>query len=272
MIDSMNKLNELTQYIENNLDDEISDDKMARILCVNNYTLQRIFKFITGVTLAEYIRNRRLSVAGIELVSTNARVIDLAVKYGYSSADGFSRAFAKFHGVTPQKARTKKIYLKNYPPYSFTDVKLNRELNYRIEHHSSFTLYGIGFETVLNNIQKKAPLFWKKLLNNADYKNVLLGNTSYGVIDYDELFPAPISAKYYVASKAQIKDSTSISIPECDWAIFEIDEYPDGYIHNFSHYVYANWVPYSGYNIKKAPEIEVYNDNFTEWCLPIERN
>lgn len=220
----MNRLNELTQYIENNLDKEISDDKMARILCVNNYTLHRIFKFITGATLAEYIRNRKLSVAGIELVSTNARIIDLAVKYGYSSADGFSRAFAKFHGVTPQKARTEKIYLKDFPPYSFTDIKLNRELNYRIEHHNSFMLNGINFEAELSDIQKKAPIFWKELLHNENYKHVLLDNTAYGVIDYDELFPTPTSARYYVASKEKMKNSSSLLIPECDWAIFEIAE------------------------------------------------
>ena len=88
-MDNFNKLNELILYIENNLDKEISNEKMAQILCVNTYTLYRVFMFITGISLTEYIRNRRLSVAGLEILNSNIKIIDLSLKYGYNSVDGF---------------------------------------------------------------------------------------------------------------------------------------------------------------------------------------
>lgn len=272
-MDNFNKLNELILFIENNLDNNIDNNKMAQILCVNSYTLYRIFMFITGISLTEYIRNRRLSMAGIDILNSDCKIIDLAFKYGYNSADGFSRAFTKFHGVTPKDARKNVGYLKNYPPFSFSEINLNKELNYKIEHHNEFKLNGICFDCNVNDIHIYAPKFWNKLKNDNLYNDILKNNVSYGVIKYDENFPQAINSTYYIASKKSFENSTQISIPESDWAIFEIQDTSGDYFYNFSHYVYSNWIPFSGFDIRNIPEIEVYYSNSKcEWWLPIQKH
>lgn len=267
-MENINKLNELIEYIENNLDKKIDNSKMAQILCVNTYTLYRIFMFVTGISLTEYIRNRRLSMAGIEILNSNCKIIDLAIKYGYNSPDGFSRAFTKFHGITPTDAKKNMSYLRNYPPYSFSNFKLNRELNYRIEHYNEFKLNAIGFESKIQDFHILAPKFWMNLRNDENFRDILNNNISYGVLKYDDSF----NGSYYVASKCNLDNSIFLTIPECDWAVFKIAQSTGDYFYEFSHYVYSNWIPFSGYNIKNIPEVEAYYpDGKIEWWLPIEK-
>lgn len=267
-MENVKKLNELIQYVENNLDKEINNTKMAQILCVNTYTLYRIFMFVTGISLTEYIRNRRLSMAGIEILNSNCKIIDLAIKYGYNSSDGFSRAFTKFHGITPTDAKKNIKYLRNYPPYSFSNFRLNKELNYKIQHHGKFELNAIGFESKIKDFHILAPKFWISLNKDENLRNILNNEVSYGVLKYDD----SVNGSYYVASKCNLDNSVCLTIPECDWIVFEITQCTGDYFYEFSHYVYSNWIPFSGYNIKNIPEVEVYYpDNRIEWWLPVER-
>ena len=105
-------LNEITKYIDDNLEEEISYEKLSKILGVNVYTMQRLFSMITDISLAEYIRKRRLSNAGYDLYKGNLKVIDVAVKYKYDNATSFSRAFERFHGIKPSLVN-KHTKLKN---------------------------------------------------------------------------------------------------------------------------------------------------------------
>lgn len=107
-MDNFDKFTELINYIEANLDADIEPKKMAQILCVNEYTMYRIFTFLTGMTLTEYIRKRRLSMAAIELQNSDIKIIDLAIKYGYENSESFSRSFYKFHGIKPSRVKKKK--------------------------------------------------------------------------------------------------------------------------------------------------------------------
>ena len=118
-MDTLTRLNEAFSYIEANLDCEIEMDKLAPITCIANASFQRFFSYMTGMSLKDYIRRRRLSRAAYELRKTNVRAIDLAVKYGYDSADAFTRAFVKQHGITPRQARDLSSPLCVYPPASF---------------------------------------------------------------------------------------------------------------------------------------------------------
>ena len=99
-------LNEIINYIEQNLENEIDYKKIAQILGTNEYTLKRIFPLLTNISISEYIRNRRLSNAGFDLYKTESKIIDIAVKYQYESATAFSRAFEKFHGIKPSMVKT----------------------------------------------------------------------------------------------------------------------------------------------------------------------
>jgi len=92
-MDSLKEMNEALNYIEENLDGEVDFKKVARLALCSEYHFQRMFSFLAGVSLSEYIRRRRLTLAAFELNNSNIRIIDLAVKYGYKSADSFTRAF-----------------------------------------------------------------------------------------------------------------------------------------------------------------------------------
>lgn len=132
--------------------------------------------------------------------------------------------------------------------------------------------YMVFLENVIFQISKKiAPAFWKELSKDKTYDHILNDCTSYGIIEYDEFFPNSINANYYIASKEHMPHSKKIIIPKSTWAVFKIDEISGDYFNNFSHNAYRNWIPYSGYNIRNIPELEVYHwPGHTEWWLPIE--
>lgn len=269
---NFNRLNELAEYIEKNLENDIDMKKLSQILCVNEYTMYRIFKFITDISIIEYIRNRRLSVAGIELLNSDVKIIDIAIKYGYDSPISFSRAFKTFHGINPSIVKREKSYLKTFPPLKFLDnLKNNINLKFKIVEKEELSLYGISKEYNLVEIKTKAPLFWQDtLLRNKN--NKLFEGISYGVIKYDKLFPTPKKAKYYIALDKYFKGSSKINITKSTWVVFDVEKLDGNYMSNLSLYVYENWIPYSGYNIKNIPEIEVYYEDHIEWWLPVEKN
>jgi len=106
-MDWLDRMKNVMEYIESNLADIISYDEIARRACCSTYHFQRMFPFITGVSLSEYIRRRRLTLAAFELQTTDAKVIDVAMKYGYESPEAFARAFKNLHGVMLISARVK---------------------------------------------------------------------------------------------------------------------------------------------------------------------
>lgn len=126
-------------YIEAHLTEELGYQEVARQAYSSNFHFQRVFGILCGCTLGEYIRSRRLTLAGSELASTKCRVIDVALKYGYDSPESFSRAFTKFHGIRPSEARSNKARLRSFSRLS---VKLILEggtvMDYRIEEKDAF--------------------------------------------------------------------------------------------------------------------------------------
>lgn len=268
-MNNIDRLNELIIYIEKNLTENIDYRLLAQILCVNEYSLHRIFNFISGISLAEYIRYRRLSCAALELLHSNIKIIDLAIKYGYDSSISFSRAFKNFHRINPSQIKNNQSYLRNYAPLNFSnELSKNINLNFKILQKDSFELYSIYKKCEISKIKEIAPVFWK----NIEKKQFeIFDDTTFGIIEYDNLFPNPQNAKYHIASPKKFKNSSLIIIPKSTWAIFNIEEVSGEAMSKFSKYVYKNWVPYSGYNIRNIPEIEVYYNDHTEWWLPLEK-
>lgn len=117
----LSKMGVAANYIENNLCGKIDISSLAKILCCSTYEFQRLFSFIVGVPLSEYIMKRKLTLAGNDIRNDELKIIDVAVKYGYESHSSFTRAFKEFHGITPTAARTQKDFmLKLYPQFTFT--------------------------------------------------------------------------------------------------------------------------------------------------------
>ncbi len=155
-MDWLQRINGIIDYIENNLTDEIKLDAIAKIGCCSIYHFQRMFSFLTDVSLSEYIRHRRLTQAAYELQNSRIKVIDLAFKYGYESPDAFSRAFQNLHGVPPTLARDLGARLKAYPRISFhISIKGEVEMNYRIEDKQSFSVIGKKIRLTTANNQNE---------------------------------------------------------------------------------------------------------------------
>lgn len=143
-MDILKQLNNTVIYIENNLCGEIDTDKIAEIALCPYDKFKRFFSYMTNMSVSEYVRKRRLSLAAYELLNNKVKIIELAVKYGYNSADSFTRAFAKQHGVLPTEVSA-DTSLKVYPPVSFyIAIKGANELNFRIVNTDEIKLKGIS--------------------------------------------------------------------------------------------------------------------------------
>ena len=141
----LKQLNAAIEYIEANLCAEFDLDTAAGIACVTADSFIRFFSYMTGMTLTEYVRRRRLTLAAQDIQHSNAPIIDIAVKYGYDSAAAFSRAFAKQHGITPSVYRKDGGSLKVYPPASFhIIIKGAKEMDFRIIELEETEIFGIS--------------------------------------------------------------------------------------------------------------------------------
>lgn len=140
----LKKLSEAIDYIENNLDHEISYDEAARIACCSTFYFQRLFSYVSGISLSEYIRRRRMTQAAFDLQRTDAKVIDIALKYGYASPASFNRAFQNVHNITPTAARNMGSTLNAYPAIRFSvQVTGGDAMAYHITEKSSMRIAGV---------------------------------------------------------------------------------------------------------------------------------
>ncbi len=143
-MDWVERMNNAIGYIEDHLDGEIDPNALSRILLMPYPVFQRMFGPLTGIALSEYIRRRRLSIAANELGTGKERIIELALKYGYESADAFSAAFRRMHGISPHEARTTDAPLTFYPRMTFSmTITGGTKMDYRVIEKDSFTVVGV---------------------------------------------------------------------------------------------------------------------------------
>lgn len=257
---SIDKLNELIKYIENNLDKELEYKTLANILCVNEYSLHRIFYFVTNMSLAEYIRKRRLTVACTDLLS-GTKVIDVSLKYGYESATSFGRAFKKLMGFSPKDILKNKDKLKALPVFDFTKInKACEEINYSIVKNVIFNLYSVSKSMPINIIPYVASPFWDEMLANKDF---IFKDKRYGIVEYDKFTDGPRTARYHIASTYNFKGSKSYIIENKTFLKFSIETRKATDISNFTNMIYACIIPYLGYNLDTIPDVEEYEGEIT---------
>ena len=131
---SNERFDDLINYIEDNLCEEISYKKLAQILGVNEYTMHRIFLFVTNYTLADYIRKRRLSMSALDLLDGKEKIIDIAIKYNYESSQAYSRALKKMMGFEPSNIKNNQGNIKFFAQYELTNEELTEEFNYQFNN------------------------------------------------------------------------------------------------------------------------------------------
>ena len=259
------QLNALTEYIEDNLENDLRPEILTKFLNTNLYTAGKLFTVFTGQTFSDYVRKRRLSLAGYDLYSTDLRVIDVALKYGYENATAFSRAFEKFHGIKPS-AVTKNTKLKNFPRVIFDEkIETTTALDYEIIKLPKLTLFGLGKETNNSKINRDAPNFFREM--SEKYRDKY-GRIDYGMITYDETHSR--SQKYYCLFERPISEFEKIIIPAGKWLKFPINSQNAPDIQKTSRKFYREFLPSSKYALRPLPELEYYHDDKTDFLVAIE--
>ena len=143
-MDWVERIEKAINYIEEHLVEKLDAESIAKENYMSVFHFQRVFSIVAGVSLGEYIRNRRLSLAGEELSEGKAKVIDVAFKYGYESPDSFTKAFYQFHSVTPTQAKRNKDKLKTFSKLSIKIAEGGSVMNYRIEEKPKMTITGVS--------------------------------------------------------------------------------------------------------------------------------
>jgi AraC-type DNA-binding domain-containing proteins len=238
-MDLLTQLNNAMNYIEENLCNDLALSDISKVTTYSSYHFGRLFYYIAEMPLSEYIRKRKLTLAAIELQNNNVKVIDLAVKYGYDSADSFTRAFIKQHGVTPTSARQTGVTLKIFSPLIFQiKIKGVQEMNWRIEQKDAFEIFGI--ERIFPNEDVgKIPDFWRECQENGSYEKLfddacgIRGKKGECVINAICGHIEPHSNEFpymlFAVKKAGCKTTgyKFARIPKQNWAVFRVDDLRD---------------------------------------------
>ena len=265
-MDTLENMKKAIDYIEKNLDGEIEYSKIAQIALCSQYHFQRMFVFLIGIPLSEYIRRRRLTLAALDLQNTNDKVIDIAVKYGYSSADAFARAFQLMHNVTPSQARQKGVSLKVQPRVAFTlSLKGVLEMNYRIEEKAGFSVIGIKERfSYVDNLGKSVGEMWGKTPRETIEKISTLANVEpMGLVGaYNEMYEDN-TTDYYIGAISKNDCPTGfekLEIAPQTWAVFEIvGPLPTAMAEIWGR-IFSEFFPTTAYEHTPAPEIEWYSN------------
>ncbi|MEG0774084.1 helix-turn-helix domain-containing protein [Clostridium sp.] len=285
-------------YIESHLDDDIMYDEVAKIACCSMHQFGRVFSYITGKSLSEYIRQRRLTLSALDLQSGNTKVIDIAMKYGYSSPDAFTRAFVEMHGVTPKAARTLGVRLKAYPRITFHIlIKGDVEMEYRIEEKQEINLVGMvrqlkrqsANETANDWKEASGEIWntWNEFLNEGTDEKLACSYKLYRKPMWQMGFTKTLDNGETILAIGAEADSNTITnlqnytIPANTWAIFTVKGSLSGKEHPIDAMwarITTEWFSTCGYKRSADYEIEVYppgdtnSDDYTcEIWVPITK-
>lgn len=262
-------------YIEEHITEPTDYERIAREMNVSSFYFQKIFSILCGISVGEYIRNRRLTLAGSELASTDEKIIDIALKYGYDTPEGFTRAFTRFHGTAPNNIRKNGAILRSFARFQVSiNVKGGSSMDYKIMKKEAFKIIAKEqrFEKI-EDVQGRSdiPAFWTqchgdgtvKFLTESCKKDGVLGNSVVGMCMEDSTkvkdFPYLIGAEY---AGGDVPDGYKVvEVPAAEWAIFKINCLNSDGIQKAWHNIFAEFFPSSNYKPAGNFDLEVYPTN-----------
>jgi AraC family transcriptional regulator len=253
-------------YMEEHLEEPFNASMIAKVACSSTFHFQRMFHMLTGTTVAEYLRKRKLTLAAQELAATKAKVLDIALKYGYDTPESFSKAFRRVHGISPSAARELGVHLKAYPRISFhLSLKGDKDMDYKIIEKEAFQVVGkakrISTEDGVNF--KQIPEFWQDFMKDkseerlASYNKT---NTCLGICLDMEMEKEQFVYMIAVESE-RVSDSNEFitkTIPASTWAVFtSVGPMPTA-IQKVWGRIWQEWFPATGYEHAGTADLEVY--------------
>ena len=249
-------------YIEQNLTKELDIGKIAKKAALSSFYYQRIFGAMCGMTVGEYIRERRMTLAAQELACSDCKVIDIALKYGYDSPDSFTKAFQRFHGITPARAREQGAILRSLAPLH---IKITLEggtmLDYKIVEKSAFTVVGVkksfNFETSYTEIAK----FWDEWISDMKGMKGMFGVCS----DMDGTNFDYWIADLYMPWEEYPEECSTYQIPGGLWALFKCVGPLPGSMQTVNTQIWSEWLP-------SLKDYELAGNYSLEFYLPPARN
>lgn len=260
----LKELNQVIEYIENHLTDDLSLEVISKYAGVSDYHFRQIFFYLSGMPLSEYVKNRKLSEATLDLIS-GATVTDVALKYGYQSLDGFTRAYKKWSGYLPSEAMKKGIG-KSFPKLSFIiSVRGGVNMEFRIEDKPAFNLVGVSkrvpmqFEGVNMEIVKLAESITeeqrKEMRSLQNIEPLEIVNASY---EADANFLKEEGYLTHLIGVLTTEDEISpilekVPVPAYTWAVFPNEGPFPSTLQETMAKVYAEWLPSSNYEVINAP-------------------
>ncbi|WP_337019190.1 AraC family transcriptional regulator [Oceanobacillus massiliensis] len=268
----LKSMNEALDYIESHLDGEIDYSELERITGTSVYHFRRMFSFLSGMTLGEYVRNRKLSNATFDLLHEGMSVTETAFKYSYESVDGFSRAFREWSGINPSEVK-KKNMLKAFPKLSFQlTIQGGINMDYRIEKKQAFKIVGlkkrvpIQFEGENQEIIKLAksitPEQRKRLHSYANMEPNQVVNASYNLDDgwKEEKGSLDHMIGFLTTKEEDFDGFEVVEVPALTWAIFSSKgEFPKVMQETWAK-IASEWLPSSDYELVEAPNISFTGD------------
>ncbi len=249
------------RYIEENLSGELTVGRIAEKVNISPFYFQKGFSMLCGYSVGEYIRMRRLSVAGSELVTSDNKVIDLALKYGYDSPDSFTKAFTRFHGSTPTDVRRKGALLKSFAPLHIKIIlDGGNTMEYRVEEKPEFRVMGVSKIFSYETANADIPQYWDEIHVQAAVKPV---EGMYGICFDEEM--GGNRFRYMIADdleegKAGEKNLETYEVPRHTWAIFPCRGAMPLSIQEVNRRIFSEWLPAGNYEIAEGYNIEYYSD------------
>ena len=255
----LNELNEACNYIENNIENEIDIKEIARITNQSTDSINRFFVSMLGITIKEYIRKRRLSLAVYDLQNSDKKITDIAFKYGFNSYDSFCKAFLNQHNVTPTQAKNPSCEVNIFPPATFEiNVKGAQKIKFKICDLKEFEVYGISKNF---NCQSSDRFKQEKEMWSIDYEHypekICQGYDGiwYGIFE---------NGKYSIARKkedVEFNGLEKIKIKSGKYAVFTTDKggYAGDELSKMHDLIFNSWLKDTQYNIKREYIIEVFH-------------
>lgn len=249
-------------YIEEHITEDLSIETIAKQAYISPFYFQKGFSMLCGMTVSEYIRQRRLALAGSDLVSSSDKIIDIALRYGYDSPDSFTKAFTRFHGVTPAKVRKGEATIRSF---ACLKIKFMLEggtsMDYKIVNKDAFTVIGVSRAFAYDGAQREIPKFWNEHYQSGN-GNVVCG--MYGIsIDEDmgsNKFEYLIADDYMPAKDVPEGFVTRV-IPKHTWAVFPCKGPMPRALQDVNRRIFSEWLPgCRDYELAAGYCVELYAD------------